>query len=205
MRRFVIRQNIERFERLLASDVDGIRRLQLERLLSEARHELAGLQGIWSWTCPHLGINDSIGAEAENLLDEIVNAHGAQFGSLQVWDNAADGLRLIAHSNFDRGSAEQFAIVRNGDGTVCEAAQATQAPVIIEDIEKGRTFVSLRDWTQAIGIRAIQTTPVFGHSRKFVGAFSTHYATPRAFSYQNNKMNSMYAERMGFLLAKLER
>jgi hypothetical protein len=192
--RFIARQNVERLKRLLRSEEDGRGRAQLERLLSEAQWELAWLQGIWSLTCPHLDIADSLGAAAENLLDRIVEAQGADFGSLQVWDDGTRSLRLIAHCNFDRRSAEQFAIVRYGDGTVCEVAQASQAPVFVEDIEKTEMFASLRNWTRAIGICAIQTTPVFDRSRRFIGAFSTHYATPQNFTGAKEMNAGFYLE-----------
>ncbi len=128
-----------------------------------------------------------VGIAAEKLLDEVIKAHGTNFGSLQLWDATTRSLYLIAH-RFDRPSAEHFATVRDGDGTVCEAAQAS-------DIEEGEAFASLRNWTRAIGIRAIQTTPVFGRSGNFVGAFSTHYASPRSFAGEENEMTSMYKVR----------
>ena len=170
--------------------------------MSEARRELNALEGIWTWTCPHLGIPHSVGVAAERLLDEIIKAHGANFGSLRVWDNASRSLYLVAH-RFDRPSAERFAVVKGGDGTACEAAVESRAPVIVEDIQKAETFASLRAWTRGIGIRAIQTMPVFGRSENFIGAFSTHYATPRSFTRKDNEMNSVYANRFSHLFADL--
>ena len=204
MRRFIVKQNIQRFEHLLDGEVDGPKRAQLEALLSEARRESKALEGVWSWTCPHLGISDVVGGAAEMLLDEVIKAHGANFASLQVWDEADRGLYLVAH-HFDQRSAEQFAVVRDGDGTVCEAAQAAQAPVIIDDIEDADTFASLRKWTRAVGIRAIHTTPLFGRAGDFVGAFSTHYASPRVLTSRENEMNATYASRFSGLFAGLGR
>jgi GAF domain-containing protein len=203
LRRFIVQQNVERFRRLLGSNVDSRTRAQLERLLAEAQREFAELHGIWSWTCPHLGVHNLLGVAAENLLDKIVDAHGAEFGSLQVWDEGTRSLRLIAHCNFDRRSAQQFAIVRDGDGTVCEVARVSRAPVFVEDIEKEEMFASLRGWTRAIGIRAIQTTPVFRRSGIFIGAFSTHYASPQTFTSVQKEMNTVYADRIGYLFADL--
>jgi GAF domain-containing protein len=143
-----------------------------------------------------------LGTAAEHLLDRIVEAQGADFGSLQLWDDGTRSLRLIAHCNFDQRSAEQFAIVREGDGTVCELAQASQAPVFIEDIEKAEMSASLHDWTRAIGICAIHTTPLFSRSRRFIGAFSTHYAKPQTFT-GTGEMNAHYADRFSYLFAGL--
>lgn len=177
-------------------------RTQLEGLLSEAQREVSWLQGIWSWTCPHLGIPDLLGAAAEQFLDRIVEAQGADFGSLQLWDDGTRTLRLIAHCNFDRRSVEQFAIVRDGDGTACELAQASQASVLIEDIEKVEMSPSLHNWTRAIGICAIHTTPLFSRSRRFIGTFSTHYANPQTFT-DAREINAPYADRFSYLFAGL--
>ncbi|NRP87461.1 hypothetical protein GFPCMMHI_03381 [Ensifer adhaerens] len=62
MRRFIVRQNIERFERLLSEGLDDHERSMFEQLLAQARNELYWLENIWSQTCPHLGISDSVGA-----------------------------------------------------------------------------------------------------------------------------------------------
>ena len=205
MRCFIVRQNIERFERLLSEGLDDHERSMFEQLLAQARNELYWLENIWSQTCPHLGISDSVGANAERCLDRVVMARGANFGSLQLLDIDTAHLCLIAHHNFDRSSVEQFARVRNGEATTCDAARILQASVFVEDIESADGFASLRDWTRRIGIRAIQTTPIFGHSGKFIGAFSTHYASPRSFSSEEREMNSVSSEQFRRLFADMGR
>lgn len=74
--------------------------------------------------------------------------------------------------------------------------------MFIEDIEKVAMSESLHNWTRAIGIRAIHTAPLFGRSRRFIGAFSTHYATPQT-STGAREMNAHYAERFSYLFAGL--
>jgi GAF domain-containing protein len=205
MQRFIVKQNIERFQTLLDGEHDETRRVPLARLLAEAQRELAWLEGIWSWTCPHLGVPDSLGAEAEELLERVARGQGADYASLQLWDGAGRSLCLLAHRNFDRSSVERFATVRDGAGSVCEAAQVSQAPVMVGDIEADNSFASLRDWTRTLGIRAIQTTPLFGRSGKFVGAFSTHFANPRNFSDGERARNASSAELFSRLFANMGR
>jgi hypothetical protein len=203
MRRFVVRQNIERFEHLLRSECDDRARRQLEVLLAEARAELRYLEHLWWWTCPELAIPDGLGAEAEHLLDEVVAAHRADFASLQVWDDASRSLRLIGHRNFDRSSVDQFAVVRPGCGSVCEAACITRARVVIEDMETANDFAALREWTAAIGISAIQTTPMFDRQDRLLGAFSTHFTRPHRFSIHDHAVSDQYAQKIGDVLMRL--
>lgn len=204
MRRFIVKENVTRFQKLLALETNEGARNVLRRLLDEAQRELAALEGIWSWTCPDLAIPDAVGIAAESWLAKVVAIHRADFGRLQLWDDATRSLRLIAHCNFDRASTERFAVVKDGAGSVCEAAQAAQAPVLVEDVEKSEQFASLRDWTRAIGIRAIQTTPVFSHAGKFIGAFSTHYASPHSFTGAEREISALSADRFSHLFADLE-
>jgi GAF domain-containing protein len=205
MRRYVVKENVKHFERLLQSEADERKYALLDQMLSDARHELSRLEGIWSWTCPHVRVPLEVGLAAENLLELIAQKHQADFGSLQLWDRTAGGLCLIAHHNFDGRSAERFAVVRDGDGTVCEAAQASQAPVIIDDIEREQLFASLRDWRRHMGIRAIHTTPLFDRTGKFIGAFSMHYARSRSSTSLEHQMYSAHAGQFSRLFANVQR
>jgi GAF domain-containing protein len=202
MQRYVARKNVELFQRMLAGGGQSLDRPMLERLLAEARRELSGVDKIWSWTCPHLGLPDEIGAAAEDILDQFVEETCANYGSLHLWDGAERSLYLIAHCNFDRASAERFARVRDGDGTVCSAACTSHDSIIVEDIEQMEVSPSLRDWARATSIRAIWSTPVF-NTKEPIGLLSTHHASPKAPSSEDNNRMAGYAERFGQLLSSM--
>jgi hypothetical protein len=203
VQRFIVRQNIQRFERQLKDAPDEATRRRLEGQIAEGRAELGYLDRIWTWTCPHLNIPDHLGAAAETLLDQVFKAHRANFGSLQVWDDSTSTLRLLGHRNFDRASAERFASVADGAGSVCEAARVTARRVLVEDVETADAFTALREWTRTLGIRAIQTTPVFNPEGAFVGAFSTHFAAPHVFTPRENGASALCAQKLGVLLSGL--
>jgi hypothetical protein len=75
--------------------------------------------------------------------------------------------------------------------------------VLVEDIEKADIFRSLRFWTRANGIRAIQTMSVLSWSGKFIGAFSTHYANSQTITGVQKEMNAHYADRFSRLFSDL--
>ncbi|MBB3387129.1 hypothetical protein FHX12_005853 [Rhizobium sp. BK609] len=205
MRRFIARQNIERFERLLDGELGSRERRMFEQLLAEARNELSWLENIWSRTCPHLTVPASIGTEAETYLDHVVMVRHANFGSLQAFDAAEGNLYLIAHHNFDRASVEQFARVKKRDAAPCEEAHNLQASAFIEDIEEADVFPTLKNWARRIGIRAIQTTSIFDHSGKLIGAFSTYYANPHSFSGEEREATSVSSQQFRSLLIAMQR
>jgi len=205
MRRFILRQNIQHFELMLERASGDAERRRLQTLLAETRDELALHEHIWSWTCPHLAVPGGVGSAAENLLDRIVQGSSADFGSLQLWDEDAQCLRLMAHTNFDGDSARRFATVGTGAGSVCEAAHVTGSACVIEDMDQADGFPSLRDWTLAMGIRAIHSTPILDAKGRFVGVFSTHFRKPRALTLVGAEAGQQNAQRIAALISSLSR
>lgn len=187
MRRFILRENIKRFQRMLMDAKHDQERSRLEVFLSEARQELTFLEQLWLVTCPQLGIPPLLGSEAEDILDRAVIAHHADFGSLQIWEEAEQCLYLIAQTNFDHTLVDRFATVRQGDGTVYRILQDSKATIIIEDIEKDDASASLRNWTASAGIRAIICSPLFGTEEISWEHFPP--TTPSRYLFPMNKAN----------------
>jgi GAF domain-containing protein len=181
MHRFVLRQCISHFKQALDRELDETTRATVQDLLLKAERELVAAESIWSWTCPELNISSELGRLAEKCLDAAVATHGADFGSLQIWDEGTQSLCMIAQKNFGRSFVEQFARVHAGQVTTCEAARASRCPVLIEDVETDPEFVPLRGVVKPVGVRAIQTTPVFSSSGLLVGMISTYFRKPRRF------------------------
>jgi hypothetical protein len=66
MRRYLVKENVKHFERLLQNEADEGKRALVDRMLSDARHELSRLEGIWSWTCPHVRVPAEVGKTFSN-------------------------------------------------------------------------------------------------------------------------------------------
>jgi len=204
MRRFVVRQNIARFEHMLRSAANAKDREKLQALLEESRRELASLVNVWTWTCSHLDISDAGGAKAEQLLDEISRLLEAKLASLQIWDEEERTFYLVAHQ-FDEKSAKKFAAMKEGEGSVSEAVLKSQEPVIVDDFDRHESFAHLRDWARSVDIRSVHTTPLFGPSKRFLGTFSTHYTKPRELTGRERELNAQYAGRFSALFAVVRR
>ncbi|WP_429944105.1 hypothetical protein ACQY1H_23720 (plasmid) [Agrobacterium vitis] len=117
---------------------DDQERTRLKAFLSEARQELTVLEQLWLVTCPQLGIPLLLGSEAEDILDRAVIAHHADFGSLQIWDETEQCLYLIAQCNFDHSLIDRFAAVREGDGTLHQAAKMSSKTMPLRRFGTGR-------------------------------------------------------------------
>lgn len=182
MRRFILRTNVDRFKALLADSATDIERGQLNRLLMQAEQELRGSTEIWKLTCPHLHLNPSLGHLLENQLDKFVLNQNAGYGSLQLWDSRTETLYLVAQSNFREQFAQVFAVVRAGDGTVCEKAAAGGETIFVKDIQASDAFEGVRPFASQNGIHAVQSTPIQTKTGALLGVFSTYFCEPNPFS-----------------------
>ena len=60
----------------------------------------------------------------EDVLDAVIELHGADFGNVQLYDEATGTLRIAAQRNFDQDFLEHFATVDAADGSCCGLAAA---------------------------------------------------------------------------------
>jgi len=124
------------------------------------------------------------GAEAmpallEAVVDTAIHVTGAEKGKLQLYDEAADSLRIVAHRGFERPFLEHFAVVRRGNAACGEAIRVRQQ-VIVEDVSTSPLF---DDPSKAIlagaGVRSVQSTPMVSREGRLLGVISTHWKEPR--------------------------
>lgn len=129
MRRFILRENIRRFEEQLKLHGDPDQRAYLRSAIDAARGELSDLEHIWLKTCPEIGLPLSRGEDCQDLLDHAVAAHRAAFGSLQIRKENRGHLSLVAQTNFDASFAERFAVV-NGMKAPSAPTHLTGEPLL---------------------------------------------------------------------------
>ncbi|MBX4924412.1 GAF domain-containing protein [Rhizobium binae] len=193
MRRFILRQNLRRFEMQLSNASDGDEQRYFQEMIADVRRELEHLEHLWRILCPGLGISYLLGEEAENILDHAVMADHAQFGSLYIWNEATRSLALLAQTNLDGTFVDRFAEIREGDGSVCASALRSPTPVSVTDLDTTEFFPCLSEWRRAVGIRSIVSTPVIGNNDKCVGVYSLYFRAPHSISDGDGLLLSTYA------------
>jgi PAS domain S-box-containing protein len=123
---------------------------------------------------------DDIQALYEQILDAAVGLMRSDFASMQMVDEEKDALRLLAWHGFDASFGEVFAWCFPETKTACSLAWQTTQRVIVSDVEEWDflagtdALVTLR----TVGIRAVQSTPLFSRSGKLLGMISTHWRVP---------------------------
>jgi signal transduction histidine kinase/DNA-binding response OmpR family regulator len=119
----------------------------------------------------------------EPVLGEIVDAAiaiaEADFGNVQLIDEATGDLRIVAQRGFEQWWLDYWHAVGEGRGS-CGTALERGERVIVEDVTVSPMFAGTPalDAQLRAGVRAVQSTPLLSRSGRPLGMFSTHYRAP---------------------------
>ena len=123
------------------------------------------------------------------LYDAILAAAGvimaSDYASLQLLQGEDTGqpeLHLLAHRGFDRRAEAFWARVGMDSVSTCGEALRTRRRVVVPDV---RTCTFMRESADlatlnALGVCAVQTTPLFSRQGRLVGMISTHWRYPHS-------------------------
>jgi PAS domain S-box-containing protein len=127
------------------------------------------------------------------VLDAIMELQGADFGNVQLYDEATASLKIVAHRGLDQSFLDYFAVVDASDTSACGRALCSGARIVIEDVNNDPDFAPHRATAASSGFRAIQSTPLLDRvSGKPVGMLSTHFREPRCPSEQELRLTDTF-------------
>jgi PAS domain S-box-containing protein len=161
----------------IARDISERRRA--EQILRQTQAQLAahadGLEKLSEctarlWSC------HTLQSGLEEVLSAVVGLLGAQKGNVQLLDETATVLRIVAQREFSRDFLEFFDEVTAADESACGRALKTGERIIVEDIEADEEYRGLREIARAAGFRAVVSTPLIGPDGTPFGMLSTHFA-----------------------------
>jgi GAF domain-containing protein len=112
------------------------------------------------------------------ILDATIELQGADFGNVQLYDEATGILKIVAHRGLDQGFLDHFAAVDASEASACGLALRSRTRIIIEDVNADRAFEPHRGIAAATRFRSVPSTPLFERgSGKPLGMLSTHFAS----------------------------
>jgi PAS domain S-box-containing protein len=113
-------------------------------------------------------------------IDAATAIFGAEMGYLAVFAADTQQLKLSAHRGFEPAFLEEGARLPLVHA-VHDDHQARGQRVVVEDLGAGHALDGrVCDPLAATGIRALQSTPLRGHSGEIVGLLSTYHRQPRS-------------------------
>ena len=118
----------------------------------------------------------------EKILDGLMKVHGADFGSIQVYNSGTKELRIVAQRNFTSDFLNYFSLVTAEDSSACARALRTGKRTFIKDVEQDPEFFPHRKVAAAAGFRAVLSMPVIAQHGEPLGIFSVHFREPQSLS-----------------------
>lgn len=200
MWRFVLRENIRRFETLMAKASSADEREHLRGLLQQSQAELAELE--LASTSELARQDEALKSFSERAADEAMTRSGAQFSTLQIYDATRDRLIILAQRNFRASFLHHLAGIRPGDGSACGRCLQDAAAAAIEDVRKDSDFGPHLAPALEAGFQAVQASPVTDASGELIAVLSTYFASPQHFSGEAIDRMSGYAASIGRGLAE---
>ncbi|MBX9585410.1 MAG: PAS domain S-box protein, partial [Gemmataceae bacterium] len=163
----------KRAEAALAAELDAMTRLHglSERLL----------------TAPDLE------AALGDVLDTALALHGADRGTVQVYDPAADGLRYAAFRGFDPAALDAVPVIDRDFHSTCAAAIRTGRRVAVADLTADPAFAAHAPTCAALGYRAAVSTPLTTRAGEFQGVLTVHFREPHTPTDRELRLADLYA------------
>jgi PAS domain S-box-containing protein len=142
--------------------------------------------------------------QLQSVLEEVLSAtielQSADSGTVQLYDPEQGGLAMVAQRNLGREFLERAQVMR--DASACGRALRIRAQVVIEDIELDAEFAPHRALAAKLGLRAVQSTPLFSRSGEVLGVVSTNFRRPHRPSPHELRMTEMYARQAAEMIER---
>ncbi|HTL66045.1 MAG TPA: CheR family methyltransferase [Lacunisphaera sp.] len=188
---------------------DITERKQAERDLRESEEslaaELAATQQLQAASALLMAGGDSGNIHRKIVAAAVAIMH-AGMGSMQAVSNENHSLKLLAWQGFDDEFARVFDNLLPDRTTAWNLAALTGQRVIVPDVEQCEIISgeTARAEFRRVGIRAVQSTPLFSREGRLLGMISTHWREPHTPSDRSLRLLDILARQAADLLERAE-
>ncbi|HJP68443.1 MAG TPA: GAF domain-containing protein [Sphingomicrobium sp.] len=170
-------------------------RQTLRRLLLEAETELNELEKA---STPEIAKNDAwLDLLANRAVDQAMGLSGAQFASLQVFDETREHLIILAQRNLRAKFLHHLSQMKPGDGSACGRCLAEDAPAVVVNVQEDGPFKPHLQAATEAGIHAAAAFPVRDGSAQLIAVLSIYFEAPRSWSDDEMHRMSDFADAAG--------
>jgi PAS domain S-box-containing protein len=127
----------------------------------------------------------------EDVLDTSITLAGADFGHIQLYDEAAGTLKVAAQRGFEPEYLRYIENVQDKLGIASSIGRVDR--VIFEDILDEPAFQAHLPAVSPLGYRALQATPLRGSCGQLLGVITTHFRKPHRCSDRTLRFLSLCA------------
>jgi PAS domain S-box-containing protein len=181
----------------VAAVVDITSRKRAEEKLAANHAALARLFDLSTRPAESEALQDLLQAVIDTAVD-ITEAHK---GTLQLYDEADESLRIVAHRGFEHPFLEHFAVVHEGPA-VCGEALRRRSRVFVEDVHESPIFLGTPTMKvmKTAGVRSVLSTLMVSREGKLLGVIATHWTEPLRPDPERLKMLEIMARQAADIL-----
>lgn len=129
-----------------------------------------------------------------DVLDAAMMAQRAEFGNVQLYDEATGKLEIVAHRGVGPEFLTHFEAVDASDTSACGLALKIGKPVIVEDVTTDPGYAPHRAVAASTGYRGVLCAPMLERGcRRPVGMLTTLFREPYRPSKQDLRLTDFFA------------
>ena len=171
-----------------------------EQALSASSEEAEGMKRLHDFSSRLLTIN-GLQPLLEEVLDATIALHGADFGMVQQLDPGSGDLVIVAQRKLPEAFLTHFARVHD-ESAVSGRAMRRLERVIVEDVLADPLYAPHLGIAEAVGFRAMQSTPLVSRKGALLGVISTQFRQPHHFSDTVLRFTDLYARHAADLVER---
>lgn len=138
----------------------------------------------------------------EAVLSATMALQNADFGDIQLCNAETGALEVVVYRALPPAFVDHFRRVLDDGQTACDRALRQGERVIIDDVHTDPGFAPHRHIADAAGIRAVQSTPMYGRTGEPLGMISTYFRKPHRPSEHELRMTDLYARQAAEMLER---
>jgi PAS domain S-box-containing protein len=120
--------------------------------------------------------NAGLEQRLEDVLDTTITLAGADFGHVQLYDEASGSLKIVAQRGFEREYLQYVDSVQQSMGIANALGRVER--FTFEDVLAGPAFQAHLSAAGPLGYRALHATPLRGSCGQLLGVITAHFREP---------------------------
>jgi signal transduction histidine kinase len=132
-------------------------------------------------------------AALADVLDTAIALHGADKGTVQLYDPQVQGLRYSAFRGFDPAMLDAIPFIDRDFHSTCAAAIRTVERVVAVDIAGEPKFADHAPTAASLGYRSAISTPLTTRKGELQGVLTVHFRVPHTPTERELRLADLYA------------
>ena len=182
------------------------RRTQAEDALRDSEHQLQidlADSRLLQRVSAEIIREDNVQSLFDTIMDAAIVIMQSQYASMQIFDPERGELNLLNARGFDPAATELWKSVTVSSTSTCgKALQAAQRVTVSDVLTCDFLGTADRETFRRLGVRAVQSTPLYSRTGELLGMISTHWSAPHEPSEREQRLLDVLARQAADLIER---